>query len=207
MDKDRPQGYTHIHLPIREYLKDLPDSLNIAIEAGSDPSKMCIVEPTQKYVVEAAYSVALPFEFGDGAAVTYRDTIPEIPEMVEQLLAMGDLVLTGEVTSSLPFEISMKVNLLDDAGNVIPLDEQASAQKIAGCSPDGDPVVTDLYLGLQKKEGAEVNGVSAIELEFNLATVAGVPLSDNCFIQASLQALVPEGVSVDAKELMNGNEE
>ena len=206
-DSDRPQGYTHIHLPIRQYLKNLPDSLNIAIEAGSDPSKMCIVEPTQKYVVEAAYSVALPFEFGDGAAVTYRDTIPEIPEMVEQLLAMGDLVLTGEVTSSLPFEISMKVNLLDDARNVIPLDEQASAQKIAGCSPDGEPVVTDLYLGLQKKEGAEVNGVSAIELEFNLATIGGVPLSDNCFLQASLQALVPNGVNVDVNELMNENEQ
>ncbi|MBR5103630.1 MAG: hypothetical protein IKV05_02975 [Bacteroidales bacterium] len=207
MSEDRPQGYTHIHLPVREYLKDMPDSLNIVVEAGSDPSKTCVVEPTQKYVVEAAYSVAIPFEFGDGAAVTYRDTIPEIPEMVEQLLAMGGLVLTGEVTSSLPFEISMKVNLLDNDGAVIPLDETASVQKISGCSPDGEHAVTNLYLGLQKKEGTEVEGVSAIELEFNLAAVAGVPLSDKCFIQASLQALVPEGITVDAKELMNGKEE
>ena len=206
-DSYRPEGYTHIHLPIRKYLKDLPDSLKISVEAGSDPDQMCIVEPTHKYVVEAAYSVALPIEFGEGTSVTYRDTIPDLPEIVEQLLEMGDLVLTGEVTSSLPVEISMKANLLDTDGNVIPLDEKASSQKIVGCTANGEPVVTDLYLGLQKKEGVEVKNVSAIELEFNLATIAGVPLSDNCFIQASLQALVPEGVSVDAKELMKENEE
>ena len=203
----RPEGYTHIHVPIRKYLEEMPDSLKISVEAGSDPGQMCIVEPSHKYVVEAAYSVAMPIEFGEGTSVTYRDTIPDIPELVEQLLEMGDLVLTGEVTSSLPVEISMKANLLDADGNVIPLDEKASSQKIAGCTPDAEPVVTELYIGLQKKEGVEVKGVSAIELEFNLVPVAGVPLSDNCFIQASLQALVPEGVSVDAKELMKENEE
>lgn len=206
-DSYRPEGYTHIHVPIRKYLEEMPDSLKISVEAGSDPGQMCIVEPSHKYVVEAAYSVAMPIEFGEGTSVTYRDTIPDIPELVEQLLEMGDLVLTGEVTSSLPVEISMKANLLDADGNVIPLDEKASSQKIAGCTPDADPVVTELYIGLQKKEGVEVKGVSAIELEFNLVPVAGVPLSDNCFIQASLQALVPEGVSVDAKELMKENEE
>ena len=120
---------------------------------------------------------------------------------------MGDLVLTGDITSSLPLEIDMKVNLLDMDGNKISLDETASWQKIKGCTPDGEPAITELYLGLQKKDGIEVNGVSAIELEFNMATVAGVPLSDDCFLQASLQALVPNGVSVDLNELMTENEE
>ena len=101
----------------------------------------------------------------------------------------------------------MKVNLLDSEGNKVPLDETASTQEIKGCGPDGEPVVTELYLGLQKKDGAEVQDVSAIELEFNLATIGGVPLSDNCFLQASLQALVPNGVNVDVNELMNENEQ
>ena len=120
---------------------------------------------------------------------------------------MGDLVLTGDITSSLPLEIDMKVNLLDLDGNKIALDETASWQKIKGCTPDGEPAITELYLGIQKQDGVEVNGVSAIELEFNFATVAGVPLSDNCFLQASLQALVPNGVSVDLNELMTKKEE
>lgn len=211
LEKDQdaymPAGYTHIYLPLKEYLSNIPDSLSISIEAGTDPSAMCVIEPTHEYVVEAAYSVEVPFEFGEGCSVTYRDTIPELPEIVGQLLAMGDLVLTGDITSSLPLEIDMKVNLLDLDGNKIALDETASWQKIKGCTPDGEPVTTELYLGLQKKDAVEVNGVSAIELEFNLATVAGVPLSDNCFLQASLQALVPNGVSVDLDELMNENVE
>lgn len=211
LEKDKdvyvPTGYTHIHLPLKEYLSNIPDSLSISIEAGTDPSAVCVIEPTHEYVVEAAYSVEVPFEFGEGCSVTYRDTIPELPELVGQLLAMGDLVLTGDITSSLPLEIGMKVNLLDMDGNKISLDESASWQKIKGCTPDGEPAITELYLGIQKQDGVEVNGVSAIELEFNFATVAGVPLSDNCFLQASLQALVPNGVSVDLNELMTKKEE
>ena len=211
LEKDKdvyvPTGYTHIHLPLKEYLSNIPDSLSISIEAGTDPSAVCVIEPTHEYVVEAAYSVEVPFEFGEGCSVTYRDTIPDLPPLVGQLLAMGDLVLTGDITSSLPLEIDMKVNLLDMDGNKISLDESASWQKIKGCTPDGEPAITELYLGIQKQDGVEVNGVSAIELEFNFATVAGVPLSDNCFLQASLQALVPNGVSVDLNELMTKKEE
>lgn len=211
LEKDKdvyvPAGYTHIHLPLKEYLSNIPDSLSISIEAGTDPSAVCVIEPTHEYVVEAAYSVEVPFEFGEGCSVTYRDTIPDLPPLVGQLLAMGDLVLTGDITSSLPLEIDMKVNLLDMDGNKISLDESASWQKIKGCTPDGEPAITELYLGIQKQDGVEVNGVSAIELEFNFATVAGVPLSDNCFLQASLQALVPNGVSVDLNELMTKKEE
>ena len=85
--------------------------------------------------------------------------------------------------------------------------ESAATQEIKGCGPDGEPVVTELYLGLQKEEGAEFKDVNAIELEFNLATIGGVPLSDNCFLQASLQALVPNGVNVDVNEFINENEQ
>ena len=211
LEKDKdvyvPTGYTHIHLPLKEYLSNIPDSLSISIEAGTDPSAVCVIEPTHEYVVEAAYSVEVPFEFGEGCSVTYRDTIPDLPPLVGQLLAMGDLILTGDITSSLPLEIDMKVNLLDMDGNKISLDESASWQKIKGCTPDGEPAITELYVGIQKQDGVEVNGVSAIELEFNFAPVAGVPLSDNCFLQASLQALVPNGVSVDLNELMTKKEE
>lgn len=205
-DHYMPEGFEHIYFPFKDYVKSMPDSLKVFLDMGSDVSKVSVIEPTQKYLIDAAYAVNVPLEFGDGAYVTYRDTIPEIPEIVGQLLAYGDLLLTGQVTALLPFEISMKVNLLDSDGKRIQLDEASSAQQIIGCSPEGEPAVTDLQFGLKKKPGVEVKDVSAIELEFKVMTVSGVPLSDNCFIQASLQALVPDGVTVDAKELMNGGE-
>lgn len=205
-DKSRPEGYNHLYFPLRKYLSNIPDSLSISIEAGTDPEQMCIIEPTHEYVVEASYSTHIPLAFGDTFSATYRDTIPELPAIVGQLLAMGDLVITGEITSSLPVEIDMKVNLLDSDGNKVPLDDKASSQKIKGCDSNGEPVVTELYLGLQKQEGAKFKDVSAIEVELNLSGIADVPLSDKSFIQLSLQALVPEGVTVDVNEL-NSKEE
>lgn len=188
-------------------LKDIPDSLNLVVEIGSDPSQMSVIEPMSQYVVEVAYSLAAPFEFGEGTVVTYRDTIPDVPEEVGQFLAMGDLVLTGELTSNLPLSISVKVHMLDADGRLIELDETAAQQKIEGCSPDGEPVLTEVYFGLKKKDGTEVEDVSAVELEFDITPVAGMSLSDKCYVQAVLQALVPEGISVDLKQLMESKDE
>lgn len=198
----RPEGYDHICFPLQQYLSDIPDSLDIRLTAGTDPQQQCVIEPNRDYVVEAAYSAHLPLEFGDGASVTYRDTIPDMPELVGQLLQLGDLVLVGNVSNGLPLEVDMKINLLDSDGSRIPLDESSSSQKINGCTPGGEAVTTEIRIGIQKKDGVQVKDVSAIEVEFTVSTVGGAPLSDSCFIQASLQALVPKGVSVDLGELM-----
>ena len=203
-DHYMPEGFEHVYFPLKDYVKTMPDSIKVRLDIESEASKMSVIEPNQTYLIDAAYSVDVPLEFGEGASVTYRDTIPDLPEFVGQLLSMGDLVLTGQITVLLPVEISVKVNLLDSDGIRVPLDEASSVQKIVGCTPDGAPAVTDLYLGVKKAEGTVVKDVDAIELEFNLTTVAGVPLSDDCFIQATVQALVPEGVGVDVNELMNG---
>lgn len=203
-DHYMPEGFEHVYFPLKDYVKTMPDSIKVRLDIESEATKMSVIEPNQTYLIDAAYSVDVPLEFGEGASVTYRDTIPDLPEFVGQLLSMGDLVLTGQITALLPVEISVKVNLLDSDGIRVPLDEASSVQKIVGCTPDGAPAVTDLYLGVKKTEGAVVKDVDAIELEFNLTTVAGVPLSDDCFIQATIQALVPEGVGVDVNELMNG---
>ena len=203
-DHYMPEGFEHVYFPLKNYVQAMPDSLKVRLEIESDTNKMSVIEPNQTYLIDAAYSVDVPLEFGEGASITYRDTIPDLPEFVGQLLSMGDLVLTGQITTLLPVEISVKVNLLDSDGIRVPLDESSSVQRIVGCTPDGAPAVTDLYLGVKKAEGAVVKDVDAVELEFNLTTVAGVPLSDDCFIQATIQALVPEGVGVDVNELMNG---
>lgn len=203
-DHYMPEGFEHVYFPLKNYVQAMPDSLKVRLEIESDTNKMSVIEPNQTYLIDAAYSVDVPLEFGEGASITYRDTIPDLPEFVGQLLSMGDLVLTGQITTLLPVEISVKVNLLDSDGIRLPLDESSSVQRIVGCTPDGAPAVTDLYLGVKKAEGAVVKDVDAVELEFNLTTVAGVPLSDDCFIQATIQALVPEGVGVDVNELMNG---
>ena len=56
-----------------------------------------------------------------------------------------------------------------------------------------------------KKKDASDSAISAIRLRFN-ASAVNVPITEDSFLQLSLQALVPEGVTVDLKDLM-GNEE
>jgi hypothetical protein len=56
-----------------------------------------------------------------------------------------------------------------------------------------------------KKKSSPESEISALRLNFK-ATAVNVPITEDSFLQLSLQALVPEGVTVDLNDLM-GNEE
>jgi hypothetical protein len=88
---------------------------------------------------------------------------------------------------------------------VIPLQENAGKLNIKACEGIGKPAATDLNLLFGKKKDASDSAISAIRLRFN-ASAVNVPITEDSFLQLSLQALVPEGVTVDLKDLM-GNEE
>ena len=49
----------------------------------------------------------------------------------------------------------------------------------------------------------DVTDISAIELVFKANSVAGAPIREDAFIRASLQALIPEGVTLDLGDMKN----
>lgn len=203
-----PEGYEFREIPILELLRDIPDSLAVKVEAGTDPDVECILEPDADYVLKVDYALDIPLQLGKDFRFEFRDTLANIPPVVSTIFRGGDLVLTGDVESSLPFELDVKANLLDADGNVIGLSEGSACQIIKGCALDGSPVKSEICLAMIKKDGAEIPDIASVELHFvAVSSGAGAPLTEESFIKATLQALVPEGINVDLREFMNEEEQ
>ena len=148
----------------------------------------------------------LPFEFGENMKLEFRQTIDDLPEELGTILKYGSFGLAGEIESSLPLELDMTYNFLDSEGNVIALTENAGHQTIKPGTVSGEAVKTDLNLIIGVSKDADVSDISSMELIFKAKSVAGAPIRKDTYIKASLQALIPEGVTVDAAQFMNKEE-
>lgn len=206
-DPYMPEGYQHIHLNLLKLIRLTPEKINIVLNAGTNPKELCSIAPTDEgYVLEAAYAFNLPFEFGENMKLEFRQTIKDLPSELGTVLQYGSLGLTGVIESSLPLELDLTYNFLDSAGNVIELVESAGSQKIKPGTITGEAVNTDLNLILGIKEGADVSDIDAIELVFKAKSLPGAPIKDDTYVKAALQALIPEGITLDAGEFLKKEE-
>jgi hypothetical protein len=176
----------------------MASSLLVKLNAGIDPEKECVINPSETFVLSADCSVGLPLALGEEFYIEYRDVISDLPEEAGQLLAYGSLGLGGNITNGLPLRFDLKLRLLDSEGNEIPMKEGAGKMVIAPCDPTGKAVTTpvDLVLGGIEKTAADLH---SIELIFTVDSkgAAGVPFRKDSFLQVALSARIPEGISMD----------
>ncbi len=199
-------SYTFDEEAVLALINDIPEKIEIRLDAASDPGRTCVLEPKAEYTLSADYTFDLPLEFGEEFSITYKDTISGLPAIVSSLLSSGNkLVLAGEIENSLPLGLELKLNFLDSDGKVVPSEDGQGVQKIHPGGKDGSATITDLNIEIALMKGVKVDRIEAIELSFNANSegVAGVPVTENAYLQAVLQAVLPEGITVDLKDLMN----
>lgn len=201
-----PDGYTFVNVDILGLLRDIPEKIEFRLNAGTDPERECVLEPSADYTLKANYLFELPLEFGEEFEITYKTVIPDLPEILGTLLSKGNKVkLAGEIENSLPLALDLSMNILDSNGNVVPLAEGCGVQKIAPCNLDASASKTELGIVIALKDGVSVPDITSLELVFNAnaAGVAGIPVTEDAYLQAVLQLVLPEGITVDLGEIMN----
>ena len=183
------------------------DSIKIRLNAGISEDKACVVEPAKEYVLKADYSVCVPAELGKNFRFEYRDTIDTFPEVAKQLLAYGSVGLGGKVINGLPLNLNLQVRPIDANGNAVALKEGIGVMRIASCDAKGNPVATDLDFVISG-DGVDLSKVVAIEYHFtaDARDAAGVPLRPDTYLKVELNAKVPEGLTVDVREVLGSDE-
>lgn len=209
-DQGMPAGYKFIEMDILGMIKDMPESIMLELSAGTDTDKECVFEPGAEYVLKAQYAAGIPLAFGEQFNVTYSDRIDDIPEELSMILNYGSLGLGGVIESSLPFNLDMTVDLLDSDGRVIPVTNEGGKMKVSSCDMSGNPVKTPVKFVLGKAKDVVVSDISAIQIEFTIDSknAVGVALRPDSFIRVeSLYALIPEGLTLDLKDIAVEDEE
>lgn len=204
-DESLPAGHTFVKTDILSLLRNIPEKIEFRLDAGTDPSRESVLEPAADYILKANYNFELPLEFGEDFEITYRDTISGMPEILGSILAKGSKVkLAGEISNALPLGLDLRLNFLDSNGKVVPLADGCGVQTIAPCNLDATASKTPLEIVLALKDGASAD-IASIELMFNAnaAGVSGIPVTEDAYLQAVLQLVLPEGISIDLNEIMN----
>lgn len=179
----------------------LADSLQVVLNAGTDPKKLCTVEPSKEYNLGVDYELGVPLAFGDEFAVEYRDTIMSFNPKYAKIFEYGSVGISGKFINGFPMNIEVQLTPMDSQYNVIPVSKEAGRQRISACDKNGNPVTTDLRFVLSGK-GADLSDLRAIELTLRVDAkgAGGVPLKPDSYVKASLNALIPDGLTVDLSE-------
>lgn len=203
-DKHSDPEYEHITLDILSLIKDMPDSLQLRLRAGTQDNAVLVLDPSFDYVLKADYALEMPLELGDDFRLEFADTLKGLPPVLGEALSYGSVALAGEITNSFPIQLELEFQLLDVDGNVVPLAEGSGSQIIKGCNLDGSPNKTELNVLLGVAKGVEIPQLDALKMNFKAtsAGISGIKFSDDCFIQAELRVDIPEGVSVNIKDFM-----
>ncbi len=211
VDNRCPQNYELVEVEnLLSIFKNIPEKLEVKLTGGTDSSKDCVLEPSDSYSLKINYLFELPLEFGEEFEVTYRDTLSGIPEIVGSVLSKGNrIMLGGEISNSLPLALDLKLNFLDSDGEQVPLADECGEQHIAPCGLDGKASKTELKILIALEDGVDAGDIESVELMFdaNSGGVVGVPVTEDAYLQAVLQAVLPDGVTVDLKEIMNSDEQ
>ena len=179
----------------------IADSLQVEINAGTDADKLCTIEPAKEYHLGAEYEIGVPLAFGDDFAVEYRDTISGFSSRLKKIFEYGSVGVSGKFVNGFPLNFEVQLNPMDSNDNIIPVTQDAAKQRISACDKKGNPVTTDLRFVLSGK-GTGLSDLQAFELILRVDAkgAGGVPLKPDSYIQVSLNALVPDGITIDAKE-------
>lgn len=199
-----PSGYTYVPADILTLLRTLPDKIDVSFAGGVDPAVPAELDLSEDLKLGASYALELPFKLGEHFEVGYKDRYDELPSIVSQVFALGDLALQGKVTNSLPLQLEIIFDLLDSEGNVIELAEGSGRQIIPSCTADGKPSECDLDIKLVKKEGSDISDIASIQYEVKVTSGdAGgeQAFKPDSFITLSLRVLLPSGVAFDVSEL------
>ncbi len=212
--KDRcpdPTHYNFVNADIVGLIRALPHKLVLKFDAGTDKDKECVFEPMEKYTLRVDYKFNLPLEFGEDFNVTYKYVLEGMPEILGTVLADGNKVqLRGTITNSLPLGLDLQFNFLDSNNKPIEAAKDCGKQYISPCESKGTPSVTKLEAMLGLDPEADLSDIKSLELLFVVTTSeqsAGVPVDEDAFLQADLQIAIPEGVTIDIKDLMDNENE
>ncbi len=193
-----PEGYTYVKAEMRKLISKIPDEFLFNIHSETDALEDCVIEPGADTFLELEYDVVVPMDLH----VELSETMSDLPDILREILAKNSVQLSGEVTSTLPVQLDLTVDLLDKNGKVIALAEKAT-QKIASCKSDGSANVSPLNLTLDIKDGASAATVDALKLTFVMSSpdASGIPLMKDDYVQAKLRLTLPEGITVDLENI------
>jgi hypothetical protein len=197
--------YVYVDFPVQDILKEHPDMIKISMIAiGGKNSKSIGVTkadiPSSDYSLEADCTFEIPLVFDETSQVTFSYTIENLQNVLTEVFAKGNLIFTGTVINSFPLNITMDGELLDSNGKIIAVN--GANMEIPAGSVD-QPVTKYIDFSFNNEDLGTYTDISGVRLNFTATGVNGAAITSESTLEVYLQAYVPNGLSLDLKDLLN----
>ncbi|MFR9620865.1 MAG: hypothetical protein SNH63_06575 [Rikenellaceae bacterium] len=192
-------------------LETLPDSLQIAAVANIADGVHTIDLAKTSYNLNLIYDVNVPLEF-DKFLIQYSDTLSDLASSLESIVEIvSNLELQLEITNTFPFSIEVaSMTALDSLNVVLPLDDMFPADNKISGSADGTAVVSQFDIRLSDNSAGDLARLDALLFDVKASIASSqeaVALKEGQFMMIGVKICLPDGLSFDIDELMNGDED
>ena len=194
-------GYTWIEADMRNFIKRIPDAVDIRIVSNTDPGEDAYIVCEGEYSVDGEFVFNLPFSFGESLRVPVRDTLTGMPVLLSDLVRSANVTISGELTSTIPLGIKLTAYFLDSGMRRLEIPDVEQMVNSAGAG--SAPAVTELELTVPKTDIQEDIYALVFQFELLAGEVPGEPLSSDAYIRANLSLEVPGGITLDINDINN----
>ena len=198
---DLESGYTWIEADMRNFIKRIPDAVDIRIVSNTDPGEDAYIVCEGEYSVDGEFVFNLPFSFGESLRVPVRDTLTGMPVLLSDLVRSANVTISGELTSTIPLGIKLTAYFLDSGMRRLEIPDVEQMVNSAGAG--SAPAVTELELTVPKTDIQEDIYALVFQFELLAGEVPGEPLSSDAYIRANLSLEVPGGITLDINDINN----
>ena len=196
-----PEGCVFVQAEIGKLIKKIPDEFVFMLSSHINEVEDCVLVPSADYDFDIDYDFVIPLDFGEDLHMELSETMGGFSGVFGQMLEKNSVQLTGDVTSTLPIQLELNIEMLDVQGNVVEMASPVS-MVIAPCNADGSASVSPLSLTLEAAKGASIQAVDALRLSFIVtAPGTGGPIREDEYVQANLKLSLPHGITIDLEEL------
>ena len=204
-----PAGYTHINRNLGTLVKRVPDSIQIEIVAGTDPTQQAIFDVDETYFANVDYDFVVPFAFGPELLVSIQDTIRDLGEDLGRYLSGNSVGLSGKIWNSIPLELNVVLIPVNDKYE--PIDIDHPTLKIDAGKVDGSAAESLLDFLFDDPSG-KLSDMRHVIFKFTGRTgqdavPGGVAIKPDNFIKVQLRAKISGGLTIDLNDFLDSNSE
>lgn len=178
-------------------LRKIPDSIEVSLKAGVDAQKQCVFHPEAEYACTLEYEMKAPLQPGKDFCINLTPNDISLAGASSYLSMLSGVVLglKGEVESTLPLGVTLQVQLLDAAENIIAGGDDLTLR--IKPSVGGAPTRSDMNLLLSLKERA--GEIAALRIKAMIDAEQGAAcLNESDYIKIDdLVLLLPEGLTIN----------
>lgn len=216
-----PAGVSYTLIPeLSELIALLPDRIVVSLAAETNKDTAHTLELKDSYTFKVDYAVEAAFKFDaeqDGS-IDYTVMVEDVDlaALADIDLIVESLILKVASQSTLPIDLTMDIELLDESGAPIQSITSSTEGKIAGSTSDeANLSECDIILTIaQPSESssalspwADIARTKKIRCQLHGTTLAGGGLKPEQYISAKLSLLLDKGITIDLGSFLPDEED